>query len=114
MNLMTTDSLSNRAEKISDSFTNLLKPVEASAETSCQTLRKEANQLISRASTQIRRNPLPAVTGAFAFGIAIGCVIMSGRQSQPNESFDLRQPLADADEILTGSLRAVYNNLKFW
>ena len=69
---------------------------------------------MSRASGKIRRNPLPAVAGAFAFGIAIGCVIMSGRQSDSHESFDLREPLADAGDILTGSLRAVYNNLKFW
>ena len=111
---MTTDSLSHRAEEIGDSFTNLLKPVEASAESACQTLRKEADQLLSRASAKIRRNPLPAVAGAFAFGIAIGCVIMSGRQSESNESFDLHEPLADAGDILSGSLRAVYNNLKFW
>lgn len=111
---MSSDSLTHRAEEIGDSFTNLLKPLEASAETTCQTLRKEADQLISRASEKIRGNPLPAVAGAFAFGIAIGCVIMSGRQSSSNDSFDLHEPLAETGDILTKSLRAVYDNLKFW
>ena len=111
---MSTDSLTHRADEIGDSFTHLLKPVEASAQNTCQALRKEADRLISRANEKIRRNPLPAVAGAFAFGIAIGCVLMSGRQSESNGSFDLREPLADADDILTGSLRAAYNNLKFW
>ena len=111
---MSTDSLTHRAEEIGDSFTHLLKPVEAAAQSTCETLRKEANQVISRASGKIRRNPLPAVAGAFAFGIAIGCVLMSGRRSESNDSFDLGEPLADAGDILTGSLRAAYNNLKFW
>ena len=111
---MSIDSLSHRAEEIGDSFTNMLKPVEASAESTCQALRKEADELLSRASEKIRSNPLPAVAGAFAFGIAIGCVLMSGRQPGSNESFDLSEPLADAGDILSGSLRTAYNNLKFW
>lgn len=111
---MSQDPLSHRAEEIGDSFSHLLKPVEASAESTCQAFRKEADHLISSASDKIRSNPLPAVAGAFAFGIAVGCLIMSGRQSGTHDSFDLREPLADAGDALTKSLRAVYDNLKFW
>jgi ElaB/YqjD/DUF883 family membrane-anchored ribosome-binding protein len=111
---MSSESPKLHTDEIDQSFTNLLKPLEESAETTCQTIRKEADQLISRASEKIRSNPLPAVAGAFAFGIAIGCVIMSGRQSGSNDSFDLREPLAETGDILSSSLRALYENLKFW
>ncbi len=112
---MSHDSLSHQAEEIGTSFTNLLKPVEASAESTCEAIRKEARQLITRGEEKIRANPLPAVAGAFAFGIAVGCLIMSGRHlAASNDSFDLREPLADAGDVLSSSLRAVYDNLKFW
>ncbi|MES2660538.1 MAG: hypothetical protein V4689_18075 [Verrucomicrobiota bacterium] len=112
---MSQDNLSNQAAEAADSFTQMLKPVEAAAESTCQTFRKEADHMISCASDKIRSNPLPAVAGAFAFGIAIGCLIMSGRQSMEHHALDdLRQPLADAGDSLTSALRGVYDNLKFW
>ncbi|MEO5912887.1 MAG: hypothetical protein ABIS50_01555 [Luteolibacter sp.] len=110
---MSNDTPSHKTEEIGDNFTAMLKPVEDSASTACECIRKEAEKMMSCASDKIRSNPLPAVAGAFAFGIAVGCLIISGRNSSAHD-FDLREPLADASDTLSNSLRAVYENLKFW
>jgi ElaB/YqjD/DUF883 family membrane-anchored ribosome-binding protein len=111
---MSHDNLTQRAEEIGETFTNILEPIEHSAEAACHSLRKDAKQAISRVNDTICGNPLPSIAGAFAFGIAIGCLIMSGRQSASHHSLSLREPLADAGDALSASLRTVYKNAKFW
>ncbi len=111
---MSHDSSTQRAEEIGETFTNILQPIENSAESACHSLRKDAKQVISRVNETICGNPLPSIAGAFAFGIAIGCLIMSGRQSSVHHSLGLREPLADAGDALSASLRNAYKSAKFW
>lgn len=70
----------------------------------------EACDYLSCANDKIRQNPLPAVAGAFAFGIAVGCLIMSGRSSDNFQDRYVTEPLDEA----CGTLGRLYGNLKFW
>ncbi len=111
---MSHDSITQRAEELGENFTSLLQPIEKAAESTCCSIRKEAEQMMSHANQKIRSNPLSAVVGGIAFGIAIGYIIKSCCQSSPRHPFDMREPLADAGDALSSSLRSAYKNVKFW
>lgn len=78
------------------------------------TARDEATEWMGCCHDAIRKNPLPAVAGAFAFGIAIGCLIMSGRHQETFQERYLHDPLADAGDAISKSLDRLRGNLKFW
>ncbi len=65
----------------------------------------------------IRKNPLASVMGAAVFGIAIGCLIMSGRHTPTMQERYVEEPLENANELLSNvseNLTRLVANLKFW
>lgn len=109
---MSHESMSERAEDFGKNLTDALQPLEDAAEQTCHSIRTEAGRALSCANSRIRANPLPAVAGAFAFGIAVGCLIMSGRSREDFHSHGLRESLDDAGKAMSHSLRSAYNNLR--
>lgn len=83
----------------------------------CESLRSESENLLSCASEQIRKNPLPIVIGAVAFGVAVGCLIMSGRDAPTFQERYVDEPLDQAGDLLTtlsDTVGRFISNLKFW
>lgn len=79
-----------------------------------QCICSEAEDLLNSASEQIRKNPLPAVAGAFAFGIAIGYLVMSARHTPTMTERYLSEPLSETGDAISASLSRLLGNLKFW
>ena len=74
----------------------------------------EASQMLACASDTIRKNPLPSVAAAAAFGIAIGYLIASGRHEPTFQERYVTEPLDQAAESIGSSFGRLYGNLKFW
>jgi ElaB/YqjD/DUF883 family membrane-anchored ribosome-binding protein len=114
---MTNPTIDKTAGQLSDILDRTGEPIRKAADDAYQTFRTEGGQLISCASARIRQNPVPAVLGAVALGIGIGCLIASGRNQCAEERHFIDEPLDLAGHIgesLTNSLSRLYANLKFW
>ncbi len=109
---MTTDNINTTAGELSDTLDRTGETLREKSTELCSAISKETSHLVSCASKQIRENPLPAVLGAVGIGVAIGCLLMSGRQS-PEERF-VQEPLDQAGDAIRNSLSHLYNSLKFW
>jgi ElaB/YqjD/DUF883 family membrane-anchored ribosome-binding protein len=107
MNTDTTKKIASDAENAADTVTRKSKDA-------CCAIRGEANEMLACAHDTIRRNPIPAVAGAFAFGLAVGCLIMSGRSSDTMEDRYIHEPLDHAADALSSTLNRLRANLKFW
>lgn len=70
---------------------------------------ERACDLYDEASDCIRKNPVAVVAGALALGVAVGCLIMMGRDSEADSN-----PLTDASDAICDSARGVFDHLKFW
>lgn len=114
---MTTPNIDKTADQLSDILDRTGEPIRKAADEAYQTLRTEGSQLVSCASERIRQNPVPAVLGALALGIGIGCLIASGKNHYSEERHFMDEPLdlaGHVGESLTNSLGRLYSNLKFW
>lgn len=110
---MTTETIAQPAEQLSESLDRTGKIIREKSSLACDAMAKEANHLASCASQRIRENPLPAVLGALGLGIAIGLLITSGRQSTYQEAL-IQEPLEHAGDAVRNSLGHLYNSVKFW
>ncbi len=111
---MNTESTIHEAAELSDTLASRAKPLIKSSRESCQAFRSEAGDFLACASERIRQNPVPAVAGAVAFGIAVGCLIMSGRHTATASERFISEPLEDAGDAISASLGRLFGNLKFW
>ena len=75
--------------------------------------RAGCDHAMERANECIRENPMPSVAAAFAFGIAVGCLIMSGTHRSWSERY-VEEPTEQAVDSLYESLGRLYATLKFW
>lgn len=107
MNKDTTRTIASEVEKVADTISHKSKKA-------CCAIGDETNDLLACAHDTIRNNPIPAVAGAFAFGLAIGCLIMSGRSPDTLEDRYIHEPLDHATDALTSTLNRLRGNLKFW
>ncbi len=74
-----------------------------------QTAATKAEDTLEHSKEYVRNNPVPVVLGAFALGIAIGYLIVTGRR-EPT----FRERYSDAVGSLSDQMGRVGNNLKFW
>ena len=102
------------AGQVTATVDETLKPLEEAAAAAYGAVCKETSQLVARASEKIRENPVPAVLGAAMFGAAACYLLMSGRHEATFKDSPIFEPLADAGDNLTSSLRSIDDNLKFW
>ncbi len=77
----------------------------------------EPVDVLAHASDCIRKNPLSSVVGAAVFGLAVGCLIMSGRHEPTLQERFVGEPLEHANDVLSNiseNLSRLVANLKFW
>lgn len=77
----------------------------------------EPVDVLAMTSDCIRKNPLSSVVGAAVFGLAVGCLIMSGRHTPTLQERYLDEPLGHANDLLSNvseNLARLAANLKFW
>lgn len=107
---MTEETLNEDAGKLTD---GIKRAGENIADYSAETYKAasdRASDLLGCTTDAIRANPIPAVVGALALGIAIGSLIVSGRRS----SFIDEDTFADAGDAISRSLSRLSDHLKFW
>ncbi|GAA5125747.1 hypothetical protein JIN84_14605 [Luteolibacter yonseiensis] len=111
---MTTESTTHPAEQIRETLDHTGQIIREKSAIACDAMAKEASHLATCASERIRENPLPIVLGAVGVGIAIGALIMSGRQSHSYQEALIQEPLEHAGDAIRNSLGHFYNSVKFW
>ncbi len=111
---MNTDAITQNPGQLVQDLAHSAQPVKESAKDTVGSLRKEAESALCCASESIRKNPIPSVVGAVAFGIALGCLIMSGRHNPTFQERYLAEPLDHAGDVLSDSWGKLMGNIKFW
>ena len=107
---MSLESISNNPDQLGD-ILDRTGPVTADA---THAIYDEAAHLFSCANDYIRKNPVPVVLGAAAFGIAIGYLIVANRREDTFQERYVNEPLENASDALSSSFARLYDNLKFW
>jgi len=108
------DNLPKTAGKFGETINRKAESLEQIALEAAENLRHESQNAACCASDYIRKNPLPMVAGAFAFGIAVGYLIVSGRHTPTFQERYLREPLDHANDALSNTFHRLAGNLKFW
>jgi ElaB/YqjD/DUF883 family membrane-anchored ribosome-binding protein len=112
-----TTTTHDQTAKLGEILDQTGEPIRQVSRQTLDMIRSEGDQLVSCANDKIRKYPLPSVLGALAVGMAIGCLIGSGRNhSSPQERF-MDEPLDLANhlgESVKNSLGQLYTHLKFW
>lgn len=109
---MTTESIQN-AGQLDDAPSHIGERVHTSQGGTCTMVRNEACHLLSCANEQIRKNPVPIVAGAAVVGLAIGYLLMSGKETPETRASVLTDLPDQARDYLSHTL-ATLGNLKFW
>ncbi|MEO7100416.1 MAG: hypothetical protein ABI162_13725 [Luteolibacter sp.] len=111
------NNINTEGGEIQDGIERVTEPLADSARVVCQSICQESKNALCCASEQIRKNPVPSVVGAFAFGIAVGCLIMSGRHTPTFQDRYVDEPLDQAGDVVSNiskSIGRLVANLKFW
>jgi ElaB/YqjD/DUF883 family membrane-anchored ribosome-binding protein len=111
---MNTDNITQNVDQLGQEFQQARQTVENAADEAVRSVRTNAESALCCASESIRKNPIPIVVGAAAFGVAIGCLIMSGRHTPNFQERYLTEPLDHAGDALTNSWGKLIGNIKFW
>ena len=108
------DKIAETTEQLGASIGKKVESLEQSAREAAATLRSESQNAANCATDYIRKNPLPVVAGAFAFGIAVGYLIVSSRHTPTYQERYLREPFDHANDALSNTFNRLAGNLKFW
>jgi ElaB/YqjD/DUF883 family membrane-anchored ribosome-binding protein len=111
---MTTETIPNTVSQLSETLDRTGEILRQKSAVACEVVSKEAGHLATCATKRIRENPLPAVLGAVGIGVAIGLLIMSGRQSTSYHETLVQDPLEHAGDALRSGLAQLYKGVKFW
>lgn len=71
----------------------------------------KARDTLAASTEYVRRNPVPVVFGAFAFGAAIGCLLMMARRKATFSERLADEPLVAVREALLGALAPVVHRV---
>lgn len=88
--------------------------VKRRSKEACSDTAEEAGDFLASAHETIQRNPIPSVAGAFALGLAIGCLMISGRSQYTMKDRYIHAPLDHATDVITSTLNRLCGNFKFW
>ena len=111
------NTINQEGGQIEDDIERVSEPLADAARDLCQSICKESKNALCCASEQIKKNPVPIVVGAVAFGIAVGCLIMSGRHTPTFQERYVDEPLDQAGDVVSNiseSIGRMIANLKFW
>jgi len=71
----------------------------------------KAEDTLATSKEYVRRNPVLVVVGAFAFGAAIGCMLMMARRQPTTRQRYVDEPLDSAHKAITAALAPVAQRL---
>lgn len=112
-----TTTTQDQTAKLGDILDQTGEPFRQVSRQTLNMIRTEADHLVSCANDKIRKNPLPSVLGTLAVGIAIGCLIGTGRNHSSSQERFIDEPLDLANQLgesVKNSLGQLYSHLKFW
>lgn len=107
---MTTSSVPREAEQLHGTLKQTGESIADYSSEACKSVCSHTQELLACASESIRKNPIPAVVGALALGITVGCLLMTGR----NTSVIDEDTFSDVGDSLSKSLASLREHLKFW
>ncbi len=111
---MTLESISKDAAQLGESLERTSEPIRQASKEAGQAIRTEAEHLLACASERIRKNPVPVVVGAVAFGVAIGYLIVASRHTPTFQEQYVNEPLDQATDAIGSTFTRLVGNLKFW
>ncbi len=111
---MTLQSISENADQFGEILDRTGKPIRQASIDASQAICAETKHVLELASEQIRKNPVPIVVAAVAFGVAIGYLIVSGRHTDTFQERYVDEPLSQATDAISSTFNRLYGNLKFW
>ena len=111
---MTLQSITQNAGQLGEILDRTGQPIRKASVEAFECVRQEAGELLSCASEQIRKNPVPVVLGAVAFGVAVGYLLVSNRHAPTFQESFVNEPLEHATDSISTALNRLYGNLKFW
>ncbi len=107
---MPTPSIPHEAGQLHDDLKQAGERLADYSSEACKSVCTHTQDLLACASRSIRENPVPAVIGALALGITIGCLLMTGR----NPAVIDEDAFSDIGDSLSKSLASLRDHLKFW
>lgn len=95
------------AQSAADNVKDITKTVESATKDLYQSTTCKAGETLATSKEYVRRNPVPAVLGAVAFGVAIGYLLMKARRRPLLGDRHSDEPLLAAREAILGALAPV-------
>jgi ElaB/YqjD/DUF883 family membrane-anchored ribosome-binding protein len=77
----------------------------------CQSATLRAEETLATSKEYVRQNPVLVVVGAFAFGAAIGCMLMMARRQPTFRELYVDEPLDAAHKAILAALTPVAHRL---
>lgn len=99
------------AEEIYDTTADAAKCTTDKAKDVYQKVKVKTGETLSCSKDYVRRNPLPVVIGAVAFGAAIGCLVMISRRRPTFGERYADEPLIAVREAVLGALAPVTHRM---
>ncbi len=107
----TAQDVTAQVEKVANDVTNSTKDIAnrstEKAKDICQSVTLKAGDTLAITKEYVRRNPVPVVIGAVAFGVAIGYMLLMARRKQTFSERYVDEPLVAVREALLGALAPV-------
>lgn len=102
-----TNAVEDIGENVVDAGKSTARYAADKARALYQSAAERADESLTASKEYVCRNPVPAVLGAFAFGAAIGCLLMLARRKPTFSERYADEPLAAVREALIGALAPV-------
>lgn len=97
-------NFSGVVEDVAENITDVTKD---KAKEIYQSAKQKAEETLANSKAYVRRNPVPMVLGAFAFGAAFGCMLMMARRKPTFGERYADEPLGAMREAILGAIAPV-------
>lgn len=95
------------AKDATDATTDAAKCTTEKAKEIYESAKSKAEESLENSKAYVRRNPVPVVLGAFAFGAALGCLLIMTRRKQTFSERYVDEPLGTVREAILGAIAPV-------
>lgn len=102
-----TGAVEDAAGDVTDATTVAVSRATDAAQEMYQSAKVKAGETLETSREYVRRNPVPVVLGAIAFGAALGCLLMMARRKQTFGERYAEEPLVAVRDAILGALAPV-------
>lgn len=102
-----TAAVEGLGDEIPATTNGIAKRATETARGMCQTAARKTESTLATSKEYIRRNPVPVVIGAIAFGAAVGCMLVMARRKPSFVERYADEPLVAVREAIRGALEPV-------